>query len=206
MTLLQHIEVKSFYEKSYGHDGFDAQRRYPNEELCRFMGRHYFPIPLEERRNVRILEVGCGSGANLWMIAREGFDAHGLDLSEEAIRLSARMLQHYKTKAILSIGDMTACPFPDEYFDAVVDIFFGLLSRRGWLRVFPCRSATVAEAPGADVLLHPVQGLRRVSQPCAGTADRCEHARWYSPTGLPVQRQSLSIPLYRQGVVCGGDC
>jgi SAM-dependent methyltransferase len=188
MTLLQHIEVKSFYEKSYGHDGFDAQRRYPNEELCRFMGRHYFPIPLEERRNVRILEVGCGSGANLWMIAREGFDAHGLDLSEEAIRLSARMLQHYKTKATLSIGDMMACPFPDEYFDAVVDIFSAycldevgfafflaevrrLLKPRGRMFSYTPSKASDAfrnHAPARLIDASTLDGIRRPDSPFSG--------------------------------------
>ena len=118
-----HATTTSFYEASYGAAGFGAQRRYPNEELCRFMGREFFPVPLTERAKLRILEVGCGSGANLWMIAREGFDAYGIDLSAQAIALCARMLAGYGTKATLVAGDMTACPFPDGHLDAVVDVF-----------------------------------------------------------------------------------
>jgi len=116
-------DSKDFYEASYGQQGLAAQRRYPNEELCRFMGRHYFGVPHAQRSGIRILEVGCGSGANLWMIAREGFDAYGIDLSQEAIRLCRRMLQSFDTRAQLQVADMAAIPFRNECFDAIVDVF-----------------------------------------------------------------------------------
>lgn len=117
------MNAKEFYDATYGHQGLAAQRRYPNEELCRFMGRNFFGIPHMNRSEVRILEVGCGSGANLWMIAREGFNAYGIDFSPEAIRLCAEMLNKYGTTAQLSVGDMTKIPFPNGYFDAIVDVF-----------------------------------------------------------------------------------
>lgn len=116
-------DVRSFYEASYGSQGFSAQRRYPNEEMCRFMGRHFFRIPADRRRTIRILEVGCGSGANLWMIGREGFSAYGLDLSSEAIELCRRMLEAYGTTADLKVGSMTDTGYPACFFDAVVDVF-----------------------------------------------------------------------------------
>jgi len=112
-----------WYSTSYGHSGFSAQRRYPNEELLRFFGRHYFPLPRERRREIRVLEVGCGSGANLWMIAREGFDAHGIDLAPEGISLCAQMLEFWGTQATLTPADMTDVPYPDSHFDAIVDVF-----------------------------------------------------------------------------------
>lgn len=115
--------VRGFYEASYGSQGFGAQRRYPNEEMCRFMGRHFFRVPGDQRRSIRILEVGCGSGANLWMIGREGFSAYGLDLSSEAIELCRRMLESYGTTADLKVGDMTDTGYPADFFDVVVDVF-----------------------------------------------------------------------------------
>jgi len=123
-TAADAIEVtRSWYDKSYGHSGFSAQRRYPNEELLRFFGRYYFSLPAEQRRATRVLEMGCGSGANLWMIAREGFETHGIDLSPDAIRLCARMLVHWDAKAILTAASMTACPYPSDHFDVIVDVF-----------------------------------------------------------------------------------
>lgn len=112
-----------WYEQSYSRSGFGAQRRYPNEELLRFFGRYYFGLQPEQRRGVRVLEVGCGSGANLWMIAKEGFDAHGIDLSPKGITLCASMLDHWGTKATLKVADMITVPYPDGHFQAVVDVF-----------------------------------------------------------------------------------
>ena len=82
--------VEKWYENSFLKDNFNAQRRYPNEELCRFMGRNYFSIEKTKRKAIKILEVGCGSGANLWMISKEGFDAYGIDLSQNAIELAKK--------------------------------------------------------------------------------------------------------------------
>jgi SAM-dependent methyltransferase len=115
--------TRIWYDKSYGHSGFSAQRRYPNEELLRFFGRHYFSMRAEQRRATRVLEMGCGSGSNLWMIAREGFDAHGIDLSSEAIGLCVQMLENWGATATLSAASMTACPYPDGFFNTVVDVF-----------------------------------------------------------------------------------
>lgn len=119
----QNVQVKEFYEHSYGSMGFNAQRRYPNEELCRFMGRNFFKLPIEERKKCKILETGCGSGANLWMIARENFDTYGIDLSAEGVALAEQMLANYGTQAKLSVQDMCNLDFPENYFDAVVDVF-----------------------------------------------------------------------------------
>jgi SAM-dependent methyltransferase len=125
----------TWYDHSYGHGGFAAQRLYPNEELLRFFGRHYFPLPPEERKSVRVLEVGCGSGANLWMIAREGFAAHGIDLSSEGVALCRKMLAHWGTSADVRVADMISTPFAAGHFDAVVDVFSSYcLDERGFAR------------------------------------------------------------------------
>jgi ubiquinone/menaquinone biosynthesis C-methylase UbiE len=115
--------TRIFYDRAYQEEGFSAQRLYPNEELLRFMGSHFFSMPRANRGGVRILEIGCGSCANLWMIAREGFEAHGLDLSGASLKLGAEMLQHWEARAALAEGSMESLPYPDQWFDAVVDVF-----------------------------------------------------------------------------------
>ena len=77
--------TEKFYDREYGEKGLNAQRRWPNEEFCRFMGRNFFVKPGEERKSTRILEVGCGTGANLRLLVEEGFDAYGIELSQEAV-------------------------------------------------------------------------------------------------------------------------
>lgn len=111
-----------FYDRSYAEHP-EAHRRYPNEEFCRFMGRHFFGVPKGQRGAIKILEVGCGSGANLWLPAREGFDTYGLDFSAEGLRLAERLLAEHRTRATLAQGRMTYTPYPANHFDAVVDVF-----------------------------------------------------------------------------------
>ena len=54
-------KVSDFYNASYERLGFNAQRKYPNEELCRFMGRNFFSVLDEKRKGIKILEAGCGN-------------------------------------------------------------------------------------------------------------------------------------------------
>lgn len=115
--------TKAFYEKSYADSGFGAQRRYPNEELLRFMGTHFFGMDRALRGDVNILELGCGSGANLWMIAREGYQAYGIDLSPVALNLCKTMLDNWGVAAHLTPGDMSKLPYSSDMFDAVIDVF-----------------------------------------------------------------------------------
>lgn len=100
-----------------------SQRSYPNESLIQFIASRYFSLPLADRKNIRILEVGCGSGANLWMLSKEGFDTYGIDSSQAGIELA---VQHLGTKwnveADLQRGSFTSLPYIDAFFDVVVDV------------------------------------------------------------------------------------
>ncbi len=181
-------QVRCWYDNSYGSAGFGAQRRYPNEELCRFMGRNFFSRPPSERSAIRVLETGCGSGANLWMLAREGFEAHGIDISEQSVALARQMLDSYACSAQLKIGDMTELPYQEGYFDAVVDVFAsyclssaaGLRFLRSVRRVlkrgglffsyFPAKMSDAYTNKGAASLIDAdtLSGIERQNSPFAG--------------------------------------
>jgi ubiquinone/menaquinone biosynthesis C-methylase UbiE len=106
-----------FAERSWG--------RYPPEELVRFIARTFPDI--EGRKGLRALEVGCGPGANLWYLAREGFTIAGIDGSANAIelarkRLGVEGLETVLQKAELRVGNFAKLPWPDAMFDVVIDI------------------------------------------------------------------------------------
>jgi SAM-dependent methyltransferase len=115
--------TRDWYQDSYARQGLAAQRRYPNEELLRFMGGRFGSLDRTLRANIKILELGCGSGANLWMLAREGFDAYGIDLSAEALELCKRMLESWHVHAHLEEGSMVDLPYESSSFDVIADVF-----------------------------------------------------------------------------------
>jgi SAM-dependent methyltransferase len=96
--------------------------RYPPEELIRFVATCFDTAP--DRQAVRILEVGCGPGANLWYLAREGFSVVGIDGSETALRYARERLHADGLRAELVRGDFTQLGvyFEPGSFDAIVDV------------------------------------------------------------------------------------
>jgi SAM-dependent methyltransferase len=94
--------------------------RYPPEELVRFTARRFYAVA--DRASVRFLELGCGPGANLWYLAREGFSVTGIDGSEVALRRAAARLAAEGLTAELALGDATKLPWADDSFDCVLDI------------------------------------------------------------------------------------
>ena len=115
--------VKEYYEKGYKKKGASFQRKYPNEELCRFIGRNFYSISRKRRKKIKILEVGSGSGGNLWMLANEGFKSYGLDISKKSVEIAKNLLRKKNLKADIDHGSMTILPYEDNFFDCIVDIF-----------------------------------------------------------------------------------
>jgi len=114
--------MSNLFEDQYRKAGVHAQRRYPNETLIADMASKFFGLVSEERQKVSMLELGCGSGANLWMMAAEGFKVSGLDLSPSGIEICRNQLQRRDLAADLRVASMTELPFDDASFDYVCDV------------------------------------------------------------------------------------
>lgn len=76
--------MSSMWDEQYkaGHG-----RYFPSEELVRFLGRTYGPMPQKKASGLTAVEIGSGVGGNVWALAQWGFFVYGLELSQEAIRL-----------------------------------------------------------------------------------------------------------------------
>lgn len=110
--------VVDYWEKVFAQRPWGA---YPPEELVRFIARHFQAIP--DRSRIRVLEIGCGPGPNIWFLAREGYGVAGIDGSPTAIRQAEERLQTEKLPAAdLKVGNFASLPWSDACFDAVVDI------------------------------------------------------------------------------------
>lgn len=94
-------------------------QRYPWDIVVSFVFRN---APKHRTRaDVRILEVGCGTGSNLWFAAREGFSVSGVDASPSAIAAAKRRFDEEGLHGDLRVAEFTALPFEDESFDLVID-------------------------------------------------------------------------------------
>ncbi len=99
--------------------------KYPSENLIRFIARNFYNAT--DRNGVKILELGLGTGANLWFCAREGFRVSGIDFAQSGIELfKERMKAENLSSQIDTIlqGDylQKLDEFADESFDAIIDV------------------------------------------------------------------------------------
>jgi len=63
----------------------------------------------------RVLDVGCGVGIFLGVVAQRGAEPHGIDASEALLALARKRLPG----ADLRVGEMESLPFEDDTFDLV---------------------------------------------------------------------------------------
>jgi SAM-dependent methyltransferase len=89
------------------------------------------PYPLEyayhllgDVQGLRIVDFGCGSGANAIQLANRGAHVWGVDISEDLIRLAVRRMtvNGRAGGAQFIVGSAHDLPFPD----ASIDIVFGI--------------------------------------------------------------------------------
>ena len=79
-------------------------------------------VKLLKKNNARkVLDLGSGSGRHVVYLAKEGFDAFGIDIAEEGIRITKDWLKKENLKADLKIGNIyEKLPYPDNFFDAIL--------------------------------------------------------------------------------------
>jgi SAM-dependent methyltransferase len=117
----------------------------------------------------RVLDVGCGVGAFLRLVAARGGEPHGIDASEALVELARRRLP----AADVRVGEMERLPYDDGVFDLVTgfNAFFFADDM-----VAAVREAGRVAKPGAPVVIQVY-----------GAHDRCdlepmkEIARRYFP-------------------------
>ena len=92
--------------------------KYPSESLIRFIAINFYHL---KRIEIKILEIGCGSGANIWYLSKEGFDSYGIDISSVAINKAQKRLEKDQLTASLKVGDVSRLPYENKTFDSVID-------------------------------------------------------------------------------------
>lgn len=97
--------------------------KYPATDLIENVMRRF---KFSDKSNVRVLDLGCGAGANLGFFVAEGFDVYGVDGSPSAIKLARKRMKNLSNTYNLeniSVGDFSELSYESNYFDLVVDYF-----------------------------------------------------------------------------------
>jgi 2-polyprenyl-3-methyl-5-hydroxy-6-metoxy-1,4-benzoquinol methylase len=103
-----------------------AQRQWGKTEITG--GRHAFRIGMIARElgarvpaGSSVLDAGCGSGSLTMALSNRGYAVTAVDVSSPGLdRLKQKLGAAGKTGVLLFQASLTALPFPDRSFDAVV--------------------------------------------------------------------------------------
>ena len=111
-----HNSIDPVWEEKYskGH-----QQRYPWDCVVSFVFRN---VPKgREFSSIKVLEVGCGTGSNLWFAAREGMQVAGIDGSASAITNARKRFSAENLEGDFHVGCFSVLPFEAATFDIVID-------------------------------------------------------------------------------------
>ncbi len=108
---LSHEEICSYYDEQT-----DYKDRAEQEDLWKKFTNRTLKIIKKYKEKGKLLEVGCNCGIFIKEALREGFDAHGIDVSSNAIKFG---VDKYNLKERLSCGHVKDFQYKENDFDVV---------------------------------------------------------------------------------------
>ncbi|HEY9078861.1 class I SAM-dependent methyltransferase [Magnetovibrio sp.] len=106
------------WEKDIYAEGLQLNH-YPHHTVVSHVMR--FGAGSPDKSLIKVLDIGCGAGNNLVFIASAGFQAFGIDGSASAVAFAKRRLEREHLSADARVGDFANLPWPDNFFDLVID-------------------------------------------------------------------------------------
>ena len=110
--------IVNYWEKRS--DSFLVQKR---QELHSAMAERWMReihAQLPEEKNLKILDVGCGAGFFSILLAKEGYQVTGIDLTPDMIKNARLLAEEEKVSCEFQVMDAENPEFTDETFDVVI--------------------------------------------------------------------------------------
>ena len=101
-----------FHEKGFLRKGLNFQRKYPNENVIRFVKSKF-------KKKSFFLDLGCGNGRHIKFLIKEKHRVDGLDFSEQAIK----KLKKNKIKSKIFYTDLNSLKNLKKKYDGIIDCF-----------------------------------------------------------------------------------
>lgn len=95
--------------------------KYPYDSVVSFIFKNYSKLSEIEKRNIRVLDLGCGSGNNSLFLSDFGFETYGIDISPSAIEFAEKESDKLRAKINFTIGNINKLSYEDNFFDLVID-------------------------------------------------------------------------------------
>jgi len=140
------FEGESFVYVTEYKRNFELEKTYWWFIGVRLMTKNLIALSNPGRRPLKILDIGCGTGALMDELTAQGHAVCGLDISEEALNF-CRMRGHRK----LCLADAARLPFADRRFDLVTAI--GVIEHLDNDEIFLDEVARILRPQGCFVML-----------------------------------------------------
>ncbi len=94
----------------------------------------------------KIADMGCGTGLQLSLLSRNGFDAIGIDISPA-------MVKYAKRKGLqCMVGDISSTPFPSHHFDCLIYSFVFHLNKQEKIKEILYEGKRILKKGGALIV------------------------------------------------------
>jgi len=108
------------WEKIYGSG--QMINKYPYTMVVSLCMNYFSNLNMEERKKIKILDLGCGTGNNTSFFAKEGFDVTGIDASKSAIEYASKRFEKDNLSARFKVMEFNQIDELEKgYYDLVLD-------------------------------------------------------------------------------------
>ena len=114
------------WDKFYEEGGEYTMMQYPFGIVIEFINRYCSKkeIKGKDPKTIKVIEFGCGSGANIRHAAKLGLDVYAVDISATAIEYAKAKFKEEGlpvNDSNFKVCSFDQVEFPDNYFDMVID-------------------------------------------------------------------------------------
>lgn len=162
---------------------------------------------------MKVLDVGCGTGAQLARYVEAGCVASGVDLSPSML---AKAQERFGDSADIRLADATELPYDDASFDVVLASLFLHELAPDFRRGVVAEIARVLRADGTAVIVdfgvgdldprgRATRMISRLFEIGAGRAHYAEYRRFLATGGVPASIEGSGMRILSSRPLAGGD-
>lgn len=94
---------------------------YPYDILVSIVMKKFPNNTNKLRKQIPVLDLGCGAGNNARFLAEKGFNVYGIDGSKKAISICKDRFKNWGLECEFKAGDFLKLPYSDDFFKLIVD-------------------------------------------------------------------------------------